>query len=703
MVTSQHENSSLGRKQKKNKKIALLSVILVIAVVGIVVYFITRPQQQEEILPQKFAQLPEKPKLIAEFYYTDIPIQSVAFSPVDTVLIASVNSNATIKLWDINNTKEPIKILSHPGLFATIGFSPTGELLASLGSGKLILWDVASGTKINSIESTTNQFAFNPNGQQLATIPKRRNEKRLTEVRIWDIRNPEKISEIGNLPFNEAHKATGWPCAVDFSSNGKWIAAGYSNGTINVWNLQTRKLVKNLESALHQMDNLKFSPNNKYMVANGRDPEAYSNSSVKGYIMWELSSWQRKGEVLRGNVDNLVFSPDGRLCTSATDRRIYGRGVEIWSTTNGAPITTIPTEARDVSFSHDGDLIVTGGNDGMVRVWKLTQAHLDFTNVQNDLVRLIYNLPKGIDPSTNITEKIDKTIRQVQKFYADEMERHGFGRKTFSFETDENGRAKIYRMEGHLTEYHDLQLNDLWLVFVDDMKDAATLLIDNILEQNTSGQNKGLFDTYDSTFTYPTKRNTIEKGKIYMDNIEGFTGDGRFISISKKKLDWKLTAYSLKRLFGVLGPEHSWDKYGPNMPNKILNSFDRLIPWSKDWVTLSKCEAEFLDKSRYFNPNQSFFDNQPEIEMSIFNADTASQLFQLTATDEDGINQLLLFVPDNLEYQHRINKLQGCESINGKKRAIVEFEVFNTEIKRGEIRMIDMLGNIAAREFRITE
>ena len=53
----------------------------------------------------------------------------------------------------------------------------------------------------------------------------------------------------------------------------------------------------------------------------------------------------------------------------------------------------------------------------------------------------------------------------------------------------------------------------------------------------------------------------------------------------------------------------------------------------------------------------------------------------------------------------RINplKFQGCESINGKKRAIVEFEVFNPGIKRGEIRMIDMLGNIASREFSIIE
>lgn len=681
----------------ENKRLILIFVLLVIVGVCVLVYFITR-QQQEELLPQKFAQLPEKPKLVDEFHQ-NTRIYSVAFSPTDSSLIALADENGTIKLWNRNITNKPALILSHPDSFPTIGFSPSGSILASAG-WRLILWDVASGNKIITIETSAGQFAFSPNGKHLAGIPRKRNAKHGNEVRVWDIQNPKKISEIGNLPFNEAHRATGWPCAVDISSNGNWIAAGYSNGTINVWDLKTQQLVKTLESSMHQMDYLLFSPNDKYLVAGGHDLELYPTHSVKGYIMWELASWQRKGEVLRGHVENLVFSPDGSLCASATILNIYGRGVELWSVENGAPITSIPVQARDVSFSQDGDLIVTGGRDGIVRVWKLSPSHLDITRSKNDYVRLIYNLPSGIEPSYNITQKIDKAIREVQKFYADEMERHGFGRKTFRFETDENGKAKIYRMKGYLTETHDLQLNDIWLVFADDMKDATSLLIDNILEQNTLGQ---IFDSFDTKFTYPRKRKFIEKYKIWMDDTEGFTGDGRFITITKKNIDWKLTTYSLKRLFGLLGPEHSWDKYGPNMPNSILNRIDRFIPWSKDWVRLSKCEAEFLDKSRYFNSNQSFFDKRPEIEMAVLTSDTESRIFQFTATDEDGIHQLLLFVPDNLENQYRIDKFQGCETINGKKYAIVDFEISNAGIKRGEIRMIDMLGNIASREFIIKE
>jgi uncharacterized protein YxjI len=89
--------------------------------------------------------------------------------------------------------------------------------------------------------------------------------------------------------------------------------------------------------------------------------------------------------------------------------------------------------------------------------------------------------------------------------------------------------------------------------------------------------------------------------------------------------------------------------------------------------------------------------------MNVLKPATDSLLFQFTAADEDGIHQLQLFVPEDIEKQYWSNKLQGCQTLNGKKKATVVFEISNPEIKKGEIRMIDMHGNIASREFRITE
>lgn len=55
------------------------------------------------------------------------------------------------------------------------------------------------------------------------------------------------------------------------------------------------------------------------------------------------------------------------------------------------------------------------------------------TFAQNDspeyVVRQIYFHPSDREPSQDTIATLDTLVREVQQFYADEMERHGFGRK----------------------------------------------------------------------------------------------------------------------------------------------------------------------------------------------------------------------------------------------------------------------------------
>ena len=554
------------------KKMGLLSVFLAIAVVGIVVYFISRPPQQQELLPQTFAQLPEKPKLIAEFHHgtttdsdeivpdapegfslTDTrPIYSVAFSPIDASLIASVNANGFIKLWNINNTKEPVKILRHPGVYPSIGFSPNGKLLASAGYGKLVLWDVASGTKLNSLEAIGRDFAISPNGQ-LATAP--------NEVKLWDIRNPKKITHIATLPFDEKHKIRSWACAVDISSDGQLIAAGYANGDVNVWNLKTKKLVKTLETGLLEMDFLKFSPNTRFVSVGGKE---WKHHGSQGYIMWDLSNWQRHGEVLRGNIDNLVFSPDEKICVSANDQSFSGRGVEFWSVENGKPITFLPTQARDVSFSNDGRILATGGRDGIIQLWELPPQQLELSTNQNDVVKLIFLLPKDKEIPPNLTVKLDKSVREAQDFYADEMERHGFGRKTFTFETDENGKAKVYLIKEDNTKNYGLT-NNIWLGVLDDRYEYFSM----IWKLDITGLN--------ATFWYPTHGGHTVKDNIWHNEIEGIA-PGRIVFTSVKDLKRESLAYVFRDAFGL---PYDPIQLEPNVLKRFFSRVNNKMPWGK--------------------------------------------------------------------------------------------------------------------------
>ena len=660
----------------KNKKFGLLSVFLVIVIVGIVVYYTSRPPQQQKLLPQTFAQLPERPKLIAELH-NGPRIESVSFSPADPFLIAFSDEYGTIRLWNRNNTKEPIRILSHPGLSATIGFSPTGELLASLGSGKLILWDVATGMKLNSLDGIDGQFAFSPDGNFLA-IPRMR-------ITLWDIRDPDNIKDIEFLPSEPPRGIHNWGTrAVEFSPNGKWIAVAHNNGTVNVWDFKSKQIVKTLKTTSLDIDFLKFSPNTRYMCVGGR--ENGGNNLTKGYIMWELPSWKRHGEVQRGNIDNLVFHPNGKVCVSANDQSFSGRGVEIWSMENGAPITSLPTQARDASFSPDGKILVTGGWDGVIQLWELTAQQLETYIPSTDQLHILYYVPKNAEPAPNVVHKIDESIREAQDFYADEMERHGFGRKTFSFETDDNGKAKVYLMNGN-QPIDPERSNDIWLIIAELEFSSIDI--------------KRLYADHDETFCYSSNDGYTTKDNVWKGEIKGII-PGKSNTVNVKSLDRESVAYALRGVFGLPYIYSTYKKQ--NALRHLISRINDKMPWGKKWANLSKCDAEWLDKSRFFNPNQPFFDRPPKMDMRVsVQNDSDMRHFIFDVVDDNGIQQVQLFVPIDIKNQRWRKKFHDCKTLNGKDKATVAFEISDPKIYTVVLRMIDMHGNIASREFGIKE
>ena len=81
---------------------------------------------------------------------------------------------------------------------------------------------------------------------------------------------------------------------------------------------------------------------------------------------------------------------------------------------------------------------------------------------------------------------------------------------------------------------------------------------------------------------------------------------------------------------------------------------------------------------------------------------TDTRLFTFSVTDEDGIHQAQLFVPIDMKNQRWRKKFYNCKPLKGKEEATCVFEITDPEIMTVELRMIDMHGNIAHREFIIT-
>ena len=78
-------------------------------------------------------------------------------------------------------------------------------------------------------------------------------------------------------------------------------------------------------------------------------------------------------------------------------------------------------------------------------------------------VRMIYFLPNDRPFRASVVDSMKRTIRQIQTFYGEQMQAHGFGYKTFDIETDAQGELIVHRVDGQLPDSHYLN-NTYWTV-----------------------------------------------------------------------------------------------------------------------------------------------------------------------------------------------------------------------------------------------
>ena len=72
----------------------------------------------------------------------------------------------------------------------------------------------------------------------------------------------------------------------------------------------------------------------------------------------------------------------------------------------------------------------------------------------HNTVRVIYFVPQDTTPRPNIHAKLDRLIKDVKQLYANEMQRHGFGRKTFALETNRQDRVVVHRVRGQFPQVY---------------------------------------------------------------------------------------------------------------------------------------------------------------------------------------------------------------------------------------------------------
>ena len=290
----------------------------------------------------------------------------------------------------------------------------------------------------------------------------------------------------------------------------------------------------------------------------------------------------------------------------------------------------------------------------------------DFAHAQNTrpIVRLIYFLPKDRKPQPDIDAKFDKWIKDVQQLYANQMEAHGFGRKTFQFETDASGNAVVHRFIGQFTDEHYSNLSYTWDIWgeIDKQFDASKNIYVTVIDMSSE---------------------YIDRGRAGGRGGSWGSSGGKVLTTIVPNTDG-IIAHEIAHAFGLFH-------------DKATSNAKRISIFVEDLMINSFCTAEWLDAHRAFNPGQSAENEPTKIQMLPPSLASPPNVIRLRfeISDPNGIHQVQLLAPVPL--YHDDLALLGCKYLNGNISGPVEFVTNDLTPKTGYIRLhvIDVLGNLA--------
>jgi WD40 repeat protein len=143
-----------------------------------------------------------------------------------------------------------------------------------------------------------------------------------------------------------------------FSPDGRTLATGGFDKTINLWEVRTGQELSSLRGHTAYVATLAFSPDSKTLCSGAHD------GMVK---LWDAATGQERGTLFQGprHFESVAFSPDGQLLAwSASDR------VVLWDVAAGKSLRTLlppdVKQPRRVAFSPDGNTLTVSGDKPVV-------------------------------------------------------------------------------------------------------------------------------------------------------------------------------------------------------------------------------------------------------------------------------------------------------------------------------------------------
>lgn len=343
-------------------------------------------------------------------------VYSMAKNPKSLGVMASGSGDGVVKLWNLGEREETFEVTAHENIVKGLCFTPQSQLLSCSIDGTVKRWDPLS-------KSTEPLQTYLSSGG-LNSVDHHRDEARFITggdtLQLWDSQRSKPVESLAWGADNIN--------SVKFNMTETNICASTGNDrSIVIYDLRTTSPIQKMVTSLNN-NAISWNPMEAYNFAvASEDHNAY---------LYDMRNLKRALNVYKDHVAavmDLDFSPTGQeLVTGSYDRTIRmfnlleGHSKEIYHTKRMQRVMS-------VRYSMDSKYILSGSDDGNVRLWRAKanermgvrsakqQASLDYSNA---LVERYKHMPeiRKISKSRHLPQAIQKA-RDIKRTELDALKR----------------------------------------------------------------------------------------------------------------------------------------------------------------------------------------------------------------------------------------------------------------------------------------
>ena len=293
----------------------------------------------------------------------------------DGTRLASLNQQGEVTVWEAERWTVVRQVPGPPGYGGHDGaldFSPDGHALVfGHADGILHVVDLDTGAanlNIPAHSELITAVAWSPTAPILASGSGYLGGP----IRLWDANSGKPIGAL------EGH--TSWITrGLIFSADGRRLYSASGDQTIKIWDVPQQRCLATLRGSSDEVYGLALSPDGSTLASASKDGSVAFWSALPGAkeeqprLLPSEHGPQTPHSALN-TPHSAAFAPDGRALAEVREGIVRLRALPALSEMESIP--ALGTNVNVVAYSPDGALIVSGSDDGWLRVWSCGERRL---------------------------------------------------------------------------------------------------------------------------------------------------------------------------------------------------------------------------------------------------------------------------------------------------------------------------------------